>query len=357
MLPREVDRRTRRPKALWLFLALLAALLIAVYTFEAIAGGGHPSLSALLLFWASYPTLTGYLSRALLGHDFPPTVLLFIGLLEYPLVGIGLASLIARFRGRGGPRAAIVALLIYASAQVAVHFVLNLQSVNLRLIRHESPAVSIAAVHRIRESGNAAAVPALQQKLLDDFARQGHFDSGLLDALTALGGARGWQDLLGSGRLAVAGRGAWAWGFIVENVRAMANPLFAEPRGGVKSPYFRDEDIARLFDAIALSLAERLQAAPDSEASLTLLVAMKERPDLCQKYFQYVPIGLRDLTPQQATQDLVTRLALIKAGPSADGKYDYQEMIVKDETSRFFQDRDAVADEWIAWAKSNATCR
>jgi hypothetical protein len=48
---------------------------------------------------------------------------------------------------------------------------------------------------------------------------------------------------------------------------------------------------------------------------------------------------------------------LIKAGPSADGKYDYQEMIVKDETSRFFQDRDAVADEWIAWAKSNATCR
>ena len=112
-----------------------------------------------------------------------------------------------------------------------------------------------------------------------------------------------------------------------------------------------------MFDAIALRLAERLQAAPDSEASLTLLVAMKERPDLCQKYFQYVPIGLRDATPQQARQDLVTRLALIKAGPSADGRYDYQAMIVKDETSRFFQDRGAVADEWIAWAKSNATCR
>jgi hypothetical protein len=148
---------------------------------------------------------------------------LFIGMLEYPLVGIGLASLIATFRGRGGARAAIVALLIYASAQGAAHFVLNLQSVNLRLIRHEHSAVSIAAVHRIRESGNAAAVPALQQKLLDDFARQGHFDSGLLDALTALGGARGWQDLLDSGRLAVAGRGAWAWRFIVENVRAMAS--------------------------------------------------------------------------------------------------------------------------------------
>ena len=353
MLRREVDRRTRRPKALWLFLALLAALLIAVYAFESIAGGGHPSLSGLLLFWTSYPTLTGYLSRALLGHDFPPTLLLLIGLLEYPLVGVGLASLIARFRGRGGARVAIVALLIYASAQVAAHVVLNLQSVNLRLMRNENPAVSIAAVHRIRESGNAAAVPALQQKLLDDFARQGHFDSGLVDALTALGGARGWQDLLDSGRLAVAGRGAWAWRFIVENVREMANP----PRGGIKSPYFRDEDIARLFDAIALKLAERLQAAPDSEASLTLLVAMKERLDLCHKYFQYVPIGLRDATPQQATQDLVTRLALIKAGPSADGKYDYQEMMVKDETSRFLQDRDAAADEWIAWAKSNAPCR
>jgi hypothetical protein len=84
---------------------------------------------------------------------------------------------------------------------------------------------------------------------------------------------------------------------------------------------------------------------------------MKERPDLCQKYLQYVPIGLRDATPQQATQDLVTRLALLKAGPSGDGKYDYQEMMVKNETSRFLQDRNATADEWIAWASSAAACR
>jgi hypothetical protein len=50
MLPLDVDGRTRRPKVLWLLLALLAALLVAVYTFESIAGGGHPSLIPLLLF-------------------------------------------------------------------------------------------------------------------------------------------------------------------------------------------------------------------------------------------------------------------------------------------------------------------
>ena len=114
----------------------------------------------------------------------------------------------------------------------------------------------------------------------------------------------------------------------------MANPLFAEARGGVRSPDFRDEDIARFFDSLALELAERLQAAPDSEASLTLLSVMKERPDLCRKYFEFVPIGLHDATPQAAV-DVVRSLALMKAGPSADGKYDYQAMIVKDEMSRF----------------------
>ena len=115
----------------------------------------------------------------------------------------------------------------------------------------------------------------------------------------------------------MTGPAARAWRFIVENVRAMANPLFAEARGGVQSPDFRDEDIARLFDSLALELAERLQAAPDSEASLTLLAVMKERPDLCRKYFEFVPIGLRDSTPQAAV-DLVRTLALMKAGPSAD---------------------------------------
>ena len=112
----------------------------------------------------------------------------------------------------------------------------------------------------------------------------------------------------------------------------MANPLFAEPRGGVRSPDFREEDIARLFDSVALELTERLQAAPDAEASLTLLAVMKERPDLCRRYFQFVPIGLRGGPSTQAASDLVGNLALKKAGRAADGKYDYQATMC--ETSR-----------------------
>jgi hypothetical protein len=67
---------TRRSKALWLLLGLPAALLLAALASDLIWGGGHPSLSAVLLFWASYPTLAGYLSRELLGTDFlnPPDV-------------------------------------------------------------------------------------------------------------------------------------------------------------------------------------------------------------------------------------------------------------------------------------------
>jgi hypothetical protein len=83
---------------------------------------------------------------------------------------------------------------------------------------------------------------------------------------------------------------------------------------------------------------------------------MKERPDLCRKYFEYVPIGLRDAAPQAAV-DLVRSLALMKAGPSADFKYDYQAMISNDEMSRFAKEHEAVAEEWIAWAKSNTPCR
>jgi hypothetical protein len=137
----------------------------------------------------------------------------------------------------------------------------------------------------------------------------------------------------------------------------MANPLFAEARGGVKNPDFRDEDIARLFDAAALKLAEQLQAAPDSEASLTLLAVMKERPDLCRKYFEFVPIGLRRGPATQAAMDLVGSLALRKAGRAADFKYDYQAMIVQNESSRYVKERDAVAEEWIAWAKSATPCQ
>jgi hypothetical protein len=47
----------------------------------------------------------------------------------------------------------------------------------------------------------------------------------------------------------------------------------------------------------------------------------------------------------------------MKAGPSADGRYDYQAMITKEEGSRFARDREAVAKEWIVWATGNAPCR
>jgi hypothetical protein len=352
-----MDSHTRRSKALWFLLGLPAALLLVVFAVDSISVGGHPSLSALLLFWGLYPTLTLFLSRALLGSEFPSPLLMLLGFLEYALVGVGLASLLAKSQRRvAGARTAVLVLLIYISAQFTAHFLLSLQSVNLRVMADAKPAVSMAAVDRIRESGDATAVPALQQKLVKDFERQGNIEAGLLDTLTVLGGARGWQDLLGSGRLGVIGPAARAWRFIVENVRAMANPLFAEARGGVKSPDFRAEDTARLFDSLALELVERLQAAPDSEASLTLLSVMKERPDLCRKYFEFVPIGLRDATPQAAV-DLVRSLALMKAGPSADFKYDDQAMITNNEMSRFARDRDAVAEEWITWAKSNTPCR
>jgi len=352
-----MDSHPSRSKALWLLLGLPAVLLLVVFAFDSIWGGGHPSLSALLLFWGLYPTLTFYLSRALSGSEFPSPLLMVLGFLEYPVVGVGLASLIAKSPGRvAGARTAIVVLLIYISAQFTAHLLLNMQSANLRLMADANPAVSMAAVDRIRESGDAAAVPALQQKLVEDFERQGNVEAGLLDALTVLGGARGWQDLLDSGRLGVTGPAARAWRFIVENVRAMANPLFAEAHGGVKNPDFRDEDIARLFDSLALELAQRLQAAPDGEASLTLLSVMKERPYLCRKYFEFVPIGLRDATPQAAV-DLVRSLALMKPGRSADFKYDSQAMITNNEMSRFAQERDAVAEEWIAWAKSTTPCQ
>jgi hypothetical protein len=259
-------------------------------------------------------------------------------------------------RGAAGGRIAIAALLLYGSALGIAHLLLNLESVNIRLMAHANPGVSMAAVSRIRDSGDTAALPALQRKLVEDFERNGTLESGLLDALTALGGARGWQDLLESGRFGMTGPAARAWRFIAGNVREMANPLFAEPRGGIPSRGFSDQDIAQFFDTLALSLAARLQAAPDSEASLTLLAVMNERPDLCRRYFQFVPLGLRDAAPQAAI-DLVGALALMRAGPAADGKYDYQAMIRKDEMSRFAKDRDAAAEEWIAWAKANAPCR
>jgi hypothetical protein len=325
---------------------------------ESIGGGGHPPLSAVLLLWATYPTLTGYLSRSLFGPEFLSTLLLFVGLLEYPLVAVAVVSLVARSErstaaGRG---IAVAGLLLYVSAHGIAHLLFNLQSVNLRLMAHANQRVSMAAVDRLRDFGDAAALPVLQRKLVEDFERDGTLEAGLLDALTALGGARGWRDLLESGRFGVTGATARAWRFIAENVRSMTNPLFAQSRGGVPSRGFSDQDIARFFDTLALALAGRLQAAPDSEASLTLLAVMRDRADLCRKYFEVVPIGLHD-TGTQTAIDLVSALALMRAGPSADGKYDYQTMITRDEMSRFARNREGVAEEWIAWAKENAPCR
>lgn len=132
-------------------------------------------------------------------------------------------------------RTAIVAFLIYMGAQVAAHVLLNLQSVNVRLMADTNPGVSIAAVNRIREFGDTAAVPVLQQKLIEDFERDRRLESSTLDALTVLGGAKGWQDLLDSGRLGVAGPAARAWRFIAEKVRDTANPWVAETLGGVQA--------------------------------------------------------------------------------------------------------------------------
>jgi hypothetical protein len=350
-----MDSHTRRTGTLGLLFGLPVALLLVVVALESFGGGGHPSLGAVLLSWVSYPTLAGYLSRSLLGSDFPSTLLLFVAFLEYSLVAAGVVFLIATSKRPVAPRVALAALFLYAGAHGVAHLLLNLQPVNMRLMVHTNPSVSAAAVNRIRDSG-ADALPALQRKLVDDFERDGTLDAGILDALTALGGAKGWQDLLESGRLGVAGSAARAWRFVVDNVRAMINPMFAESRGGVPSRGFSDQDITRLSDSLALALATRLQAVPDSEAALTLLVVMKERRDLCVKYFEFVPLGLRNGVPQ-AARDLVSALALMKAGASADGQYEYQAMITKDEMSRYGRNREAVAQEWIAWAKGTAPCR
>lgn len=339
---------------------VLGVVLLVVIAADMMWGGGHPTLSAVLLFWALTPTLTAFLSRALLGVDFPPLAVALLGLIEYPLVVFGLVSALnrARFRSARIATFGVVLLVAYLGAQVAARVVLNLQSVNLQLVAHANAAVASAAVDRLRSSGDAAAIPALQQRLIEEHERQGWVDNNLLDTLTALGGARGWQNLLESGRLGVAGPDARTWRAIVQNVREMSeNPYYADARGGVKSDHLGEGDVAQLFESLALKLAQRSSTESDSEAALTLLYVMKGRPELCAKHFAVVPNGLRDRTPQAAL-DLAGTLALIKAGPSADGLYDYQATLVKNEKARLATDRDAFADEWIAWAKSTTPlCR
>src|SRR5262249_42904348 len=159
--------------------------------------------------------------------------------------GFGLGSVVARVRASADRRARVgaIALLSYGMLQVAAHVLLNSRSVNLRLLSHANPAVAEAALVRIRESGDAAALPALQQKMVEGSAQAPSLESTLLDTLTQLGGAKGWEDMLVSGRLGVGGDEAREWRYIVNNVREMSNPLYAAARGGVSSPYFRDADI------------------------------------------------------------------------------------------------------------------
>jgi hypothetical protein len=350
-----MDRRLGLPTRLALLSGLPPALVLAVLAGDRIWGEGHPPLGAVLASWAIYPTLAGYLSRAFLGSGYPSFSIMLLAFLEYPLVGFGIGSLIARSTGRTvhHARIGIISFLCYVAAQLVAHGMLNLQAVNLHLASRTNPVVSEAAVDRIRRSGDSGALPPLQQKFVDDVERHGYGGATLLDTLTQLGGAKGWQDLLQSGRLGVAGQDARTWRFIIDNVREMLNPPYAAARGGVKSPYLRDRDVSQLLDALAAKLAEHLNTVADSEASLTLLSVMRGRPDLCSRYFEIVPNGVRDRL-SQATYDLVGNLAAIKSGLPPDSRYNYQSFLAKDEIIRLGREQAGIAEEWASWARTDA---
>ena len=94
-----IDGHTTLPRKLSLLFALPPAVALVALAADMVWGGGHPPLGAVLVSWALYPTLTGYLSRAFLGSDFPSYFVILVGLLEYPLVGFGLGSIVARMKG------------------------------------------------------------------------------------------------------------------------------------------------------------------------------------------------------------------------------------------------------------------
>jgi len=71
-------------------------------------------------------------------------------------------------------------------------------------------------------------------------------------------------------------------------------PGYFDVRGGLTTDSYGEEDIKRLFDALARTLAEYLRTTPDSETVLTLLNVLNERPDLCTTSVAIVPNGLRD---------------------------------------------------------------
>jgi hypothetical protein len=349
------DRHTRLPRNLLLLFSLVPAIALVALAADRIWGGGHPPLGAVLAFWALYPTLTGYLSQALLGDSLTSLAIMLLGFMEYPLVGFGLGSVIARSRGwTDRPvRVGVIAFLSYVGIQLTAHALLNTRTINTRLMSSSHPSVSRGAIERTTASGDAASLPILQEKFLHEFGRQGsRNDDVLLDAVTQLGGAKGWQDLLDSGRLGVKDGEARRWRYIINNVREMTNPLYAAARGGVHSPYLRDEDVARLIEAFARKLAEHLEMTPDSEASLTLLTVMKGRPDLCANYLHTVPNGLRERI-SQATYDVAGTLAAIKHGHPPDSIYNYHVYLSPEEIARIGREQTAVADEWTAWATAN----
>ena len=342
-------------------LALLFALLpvIGAVTLGLGLGGGHPSLGGVLVMGAAVPTLAAYLSRALEGSDFPSLPFLVLGALEYPLVGYGIGSLIARITSSSSGLRGILLLVAYIAAQVGAHVVLNRQDVNLRLLADPNRGVSRAAVARLAASGDGGAVPALQDRFMQAFEDYGNADESLIVTLTQLGGAKGWQDLLESGRLGVRENEARMWQRIIRFVRYMADPEYAAMHGAAKTAYLSDEDIARLSDALASRLAEVLRVTPDSDASLTLIAGMYGRRDLCAKYFVLVPNGLRDQTNRDQTNvELARVLAAIKQGQSPDTTDVFLGSLAKEDIVRLEQEPAAVADEWASWAASEAApCR
>jgi hypothetical protein len=191
------------------------------------------------------------------------------------------------------------------------------------------------------------------------FEDYGNADESLIVTLTQLGGAKGWQDLLESGRLGFRENEARMWHRIIRLVRDMADPEYAAMRGAAKTAYLGEEDIARLSDALASRLAEVLRVTPDSDASLTLIAVMNGQRDLCAKYFVLVPNGLRDQTNRDQTNvELARVLAAIKQGQSPDTADAFLGSLAKEDIIRLEQEPAAVADEWASWAASEAApCR
>ena len=342
-------------------LALLFALLpvIAAVTVVLGIGGGHPPIGGVVMVGAAVPTLAAYLSRALEGTDFPSPLFLVLGALEYPLVGYGVGSLVAHVTSSSRNRRGIVLLVAYIAAQLGAHVMLNQQAVNLRLLADPNPGVSRAAVARLAASADGGAVPALQDRFMQAFEDYGNADEFLIVTLTQLGGAKGWQDLLESGRLGVHENEARMWRRIIRFVLYMADPEYAAMHGAAKTAYLGDEDIARLSDALASRLAEVLRVTPDSDASLTLIAVMYGQRDLCAKYFVLVPNGLRDQTNRDQTNvELARVLAAIKQGQSPDTTDVFLASLAKEDIIRLEQEPAAVADEWASWAASEAApCR